>query len=164
MAATLVTATLLEAYASVGADPYIWATYELPSVAPDGTSFVIIELPATDPQDDLYKFYPQSRVSPPPGRAYAIRLWSAGLDCLSTNYTARLLTRNDDDLIRTIYEFMRAASINRYYRYSASQFILRNQDTPSINRLYAHITNEGAVATGTIRIELVYQALQNRPF
>ena len=70
MAATLVTATLLEAFASTHPDPYIWATYELPSVGVDSTSFVILELPAIDSQDEPYTFWPQSRVSPPPGRAW----------------------------------------------------------------------------------------------
>jgi len=165
MAETIVIATLTESFASAVADPFIWATYELPSVAADGTSFVILELPAIDPQDEPYSFYPSGRTVPLTGRAYAIKLWSGGIDCLSTNFTFRLLTRNDDELLRTIYEFLRINNINRYYRYSTTQLIICNHDTPvSLNRLYAHITNDDGIATGVITIELVYQTLQNRPF
>jgi len=165
MAETIVTATLVDAFASAVADPFVWATYELPSVAPDSTSFVILELPATDPQDEPYTYYPQGRTVPLTGRAYAIKLWSSGIDCLSTNFTSRLLTRNDDELINTIYEFLRSGNINRYYRFSTSQLIICNHDIPtSLNRLYVHIINHDAIATGTIRVELVYQVLQNRSF
>lgn len=89
-------------------------------------------------------------------KAYVIDLISASVSCSSDKFTAKLIDKNDIAFIDTIDEVYSVADISKSDDRSFIRYSVQNFDTVMTNKLYLHIKNDGAVATGPISFEIIY--------
>jgi hypothetical protein len=157
-------ATLIDCLATNSMPPYVIASYndtDGVSAGSDSTALIEIELPGLYNSEPSYRTEPRTTLT---NKSYVIDLAGFSISCSSTNYTVRILTRNDPKLINTIYEVGSYTGINLSMNDTFSRFIIRNRDVILDNKLYLFITNSGAMDTGIISIELAYISLQDREF
>ena len=98
------------------------------------------------------------------GKAYVIELLQFGISCSSTNFTVGLMNIDDYTLADSTNTILTYSSINKVSVNKVDNIIIRNRDLILTNKLYLHITNNAAIATGPITIELIYKNLQDRVF
>lgn len=155
-------ATLVNSIKVDATKPYIICEYNIDSIAADSTSseLVSISLPNKNILDYLH--VPNVSTS---GVAYIIKPTGLIVSSLSRNLDMSILNKNDIELLNTINEVLKYTAINKRYQYDDfNDFIIRNRDTVLTNELYLFFYNHDTIATGTIRLELSYLAMQEREF
>ena len=155
-------ATITDRLATNSMPPYIIVSYldtdSIPAGS-DSTALIEIELPGLYTTEPSYRVEPKTSLT---SKAYVIDLAGISISCSSTNFTARLLTRNDPKLINTMYEVAAYTAINLSMSDTFSRFIIRNRDVIFDNKIYLFISNAGVMETGDISIELSYLSIHDR--
>jgi len=142
--------------------PYMIVEYSAEGIGADTTSSELIEfvLPSKTLERWSYRNTPNTTVS---GEAYAINLVGISISCNSTNFDFNILNKNDITLLDTINEVVKYTGNNKLGSdQSLEDFIIRNRDDILTNKLYMFINNHDSIPTGTIRLELIYTAIQDR--
>lgn len=127
----------------------------------DSTSLLELELPGLYTSESSYRSEPRIILT---SKSYAIDLLQISISCISSNYSVKLLNKNDIDLGDTIYEVLSYSNINKSVSDIFNKFIIRNRDVVLDNKLYLYISNNDSVDIEDIEVELVYITLQDRTF
>lgn len=151
------TATLTRSLSTLSMPQYVIADYEYVMGA-DSTAFIIIDLPALYTTEPSYREELRTRLT---AKAYAIDLCNFSISCGSTNFDVKVLDKNDESLVGTIYEVLSYTAINKSELSIFDRFIIRNEDTIPINRIYLVLTSSAGVV-GTVLLQLAYTTLQDR--
>jgi len=157
-------ATLVNSINTDSAPNYMICEYSSVGVGADSTSTELIELtlPSRNNNTPTYRAEPNVTRE---GEAYIIQLRVFNISCLSTDFDVHILNINDISRINTINEIMAYTTINlSEIDQSFENFIIRNRDITLTNNLYLYIVNHDTIATGTIRMELIYNVIQDREF
>ena len=157
-------ATLVNSINTDSVPNYMICEYSSIGVGADATSaeLIEIELPSRNNNSPTYRTEPNITNE---GEAYVISLRVFNISCLSTDFDVHILNINDITRINTINEIIEYTTINlSEIDQSFENFIIRNRDTTLTNSLYLYIVNRDIIATGTIRVELVYNVIQDREF
>jgi hypothetical protein len=144
--------------------PYFVCEYSANGIGADTTSTDLIELQLPGVNLDSYghRNIPNLTSS---GSSYIIDLKGFSISSNSTNFDVSILNINDSTGINTINEVAKYTGINLSESdQSFETFIIRNRDTVLTNKIYLYIVNHALIATGIIRIELVYISIQDREF
>jgi len=145
--------------------PYIVADYTMAGVGAGGSStgLVALELPGLSTDRSTYRQPTRTILSG--AMSYAIELVGIGVHSNSTDLTVKFLNIDDFSKLGTIHEvynFDSTATVA--YSYDIDRAIMFNQDTPQQGRLYvAFENNDGANATGTVTIRMIYHMIQDKP-
>jgi hypothetical protein len=152
-------ATLREAVTTMSAPPYSIVRWSCPT---DSTGLIEISIPAVYHTESSYKADPKTINT---ARSYAIRLSVFAIGCDSTSFDIQIITKDDEDAADTIYEVLKYTDINKsHIDQSFSEFVIKNCDTPMVNKLYIIFTNNDSESAGTLDIQLTYMTMQDRPF
>jgi len=157
-------ATLVNSVNTDSAPNYMVCEYSSDGIGADTTSseLIIIELPSRNNNSPTYRSEPNVTIG---GEAYIIELKGFNISCNSTNFDVSIFNVNNLLASDTINEIARYTSIDRAESdQSFDEFVIRNRDASLQNRLYLFINNHDSIPTGTIRVELVYIAVQDRLF
>lgn len=157
-------ANLVNAVKTDSVTPYMICEYSVDGIEADTTSteLVELELPNMTLSNWGHRHIPNTTVN---GEAYAINLTGIAFSCDSTNFDIIILNKNNILLLDTINEVIKYTETNKTESdQSFDEFIIRNRDNNLINKLYLYIINRASIPTGTIRLELIYVAVQDREF
>jgi len=157
-------ARLVNAVKTDSVIPYMICEYSADGVGADSSSSELIELelPSMNLNRWGHRNIPNNTVN---GEAYAIKLAGLAFSCDSTNFTFIVLNKSDITLLDTTNEVIKYIEVDKTLSdQSFDEFIIRNRDNSLTNKLYIYINNPASISTGTIRIEFVYIAIQDREF
>lgn len=157
-------ATLVNSINTDSTPSYMICEYSVNGIGADTTSIELIELvlPSRNNNAPTYRAEPNVTRS---GEAYIIDLKSFSVSCNSTNYDVSILNINDITRLNTINEVARYTGIDLDESdQSFENFIIKNRDTILDNKIYLFINNHDVIATGRMRIEIIYMAIQDREF
>ena len=94
------------------------------------------------------------------GNVNTILLLGISASCESADWDLKILNMNDATKVNTIYEVLFYESIEYSFSdFTFSNFFIDNNDSPQVPYLYAQITNNGAVPTGLISLNLIYKPI-----
>lgn len=144
--------------------PYMICEYSADGIGADTTitELIELELPNISLGNYSHRHIPNLTTN---GQAYALNLFGISISCDSTNLDFVVLNKNDISLLYTINEIIRYEGVNRAESdQNFDGFIIRNRDNTLTNKLYLYLNNHATVPTGTIRLELIYVATQDREF
>lgn len=157
------TATIVRAELTKTVPPIMYIRYVYPDGVPaltDSTSLIELDLMIPNPRDYLH--IPVTEVVAPVDPPNVdIDLVTVAVSCDSNSFDFSLFDKNGvaPDLIDTIFEVCIYYDINRTMSdFYLEEFIIKNEDTPRTNKLYAWINNkDGVNATGPIDFILTYK-------
>jgi preprotein translocase subunit SecA len=159
----MIDATLVSALNTESVPQFIISEYELSSVGTDSTSDLFsIPLLSRTINETSYRSELNTTVG---GEAYIINLVSFSISCESTNFDVHVLDISDVSYLNSINEVLTYLTNNKLkVDHSFDNYVIRNKDTVLSNNLYIFIDNNDTVETGTIRVSLTYNVLQDRTF
>jgi len=155
-------ANIVRAEVSNSAPQLVYIRYEYPAgiaAGADATSLIELDLMIPNPTD--YTHFPVTELIIP-DKAVDIDLMTVGVSCDSKTFDFNIFDKNGvaPDLIDTTFE------ICIYYdlQYTMSDFFLetflvKNEDVPRTNKLYAWINNKDSIDTGPIEFIITYQVM-----
>ena len=88
--------------------------------------------------------------------AFAINISSISASCDSDKFTIKLVDQNNFSLLDSLDEVYAGIDINQSENRILGTYIIQNQDSPQVNKLYLYVENNGGVPTGPISIEIIY--------
>ena len=156
------TATIVRAEVSNSSPQLIYIRYTYPDGIPamtDATSLIELDLMIPNPRD--YTHMPVTELIIPKGPV-DIDLMTVAVSCDSKSFDFSIFDKDGaaPDLIDTIFE------VCIYYdlQYTMADFFLetyliKNEDVPRTNKLYAWINNKDSVDSGPIEFILTYKLM-----
>jgi len=134
---------------------YVISEYSLTGIGSDSTSELYeIELFAPSSSSVNFRNVPNLLSN---GQSYAVQLCRGSVSCLSRDFNVSLLNKDDISLLNTINVVASYSNVNLVVRDQIyGYFIVRNRDTILTNSLYVFVENSDTIATGDIRLEIVY--------
>lgn len=155
---------IIDSLSTKSVPPYTIVRYQDSVGVPastDSTSLIELELPGLYTSESSYIVEPRINLTE---KAYAIDLLQISISCESTDFSIKLLNRNDIACINTIYEVLSYTHIHSSMSDLFTRYVIRNRDIILDNKLYLQVSNLAAVDTGDINVELIYLNLQDRIF
>lgn len=156
------TANIVRAEVTNSVPQLMYVRYTYPDGIPamtDATS--LIELDLVIPQPNDYTHYPVTKTFIPEGPV-DIDLVSVAVSCDSTSFDFSIFDKNGSapDLIDTIFEICIYYDLNKTMAdFFLETYVIKNEDIPRTNNLYAWINNKAAIDTGPIEFILTYQVI-----